>query len=67
MQKLEIPEELREGQGFRTIIFGEVVLAHIKDECWVEGRVEPSLLRAVGRVGRDIYCRTGDVFVVKHP
>jgi len=62
---LEIPEELREGQGLRAIIFGEVVLAHIKDELWVEGKVEPSRLRAVGRVGRDIYCRTRDIFEMK--
>ncbi len=67
VQKLEILEELREGQGLRAIIFGEVVLAHIKDEVWVEGKVEPSLLRAVGRLGQDIYCRTGDVFVMKRP
>jgi flavin reductase (DIM6/NTAB) family NADH-FMN oxidoreductase RutF len=65
VQKLELPEELREGQGLRAIIFGEVVLAHIKDELWVEGKIEPSLLRAGGRVGKDTYCRTGDVFEIK--
>ena len=66
VQKLEMLEELREGQGLRAIIFGEVVLAHIKDELWIDGKVEPSRLRAVGRVGKDTYCRTGDIFVMKH-
>ena len=42
VQKLEMLEELREGEGLRAIIFGEVVLAHIKDEVWVEGKVEAS-------------------------
>ena len=67
VQKLEILEELREGQGLRAIVFGEVILAHIRDELWVEGKVEPSLLRAVGRVGKEAYCRTSDVFMVKSP
>ena len=65
VQKLEMPEELREGRGLRAIIFGEVVLVHIKDDVWVEGKVDLSRLRAVGRVGKDTYCRTGDVFEMK--
>ena len=65
VQKLEMLEEQREGQGFRAIVFGEVVVAHIKDELWVEGKVEPSQLRAVGRLGKDTYCRTGDFFEMK--
>lgn len=65
VQKLEMLEELRDGQGLRAIIFGEVVLAHIKDEVWVEGKIEPSRLRAVGRMGKDTYCRTGDIFEMK--
>lgn len=67
VQKLEMLEELRDGQGLRAIIFGEVILAHIRDELWLEGKVDPSLLRAVGRVGKETYCRTKDVFVVKGP
>lgn len=65
VQKLEIPEELREGRGLRAIIFGEVVLAHIKDDVWVEGKVDPYRLKAVARVGKDTYCRTGDIFEMK--
>lgn len=65
VQKLEIPEELREGRGLRAIIFGEIVLAHIKDDVWVEGKVDPYRLRAVARVGKDTYCRTGDIFEMK--
>ena len=60
-----MPEELREGRGLRAVIFGEVVLAHIKDDVWVEGKVDLFRLRAVGRVGKDTYCRTGDVFEMK--
>ncbi len=65
LQKLEILEERPEGQGLKAIVFGEVVLAHIRDELWVAGNVEPSRLRAVGRVGTDLYCRTEDIFEMK--
>lgn len=67
VQKLEMPEELSEGQGFRAIIFGEVVLAHISEEVWVDGKIEPSRLGAIGRVGKDLYCRTGEIFEMKRP
>jgi len=61
MQKLE----LGEGQNLRGVIFGEVVLAHVKDELWVDGNIEPSRLRAVGRLGGGIYCPTRDIFKMK--
>lgn len=54
-----------EGKGLRGIVFGEVVVAHIKDELWVDGKIEPSLLKAVGRLAEGIYCRTGDIFEMK--
>ena len=54
--------KLGEGAGQRDIIFGEVVWAHVRDELWVDGKIEPSRLGAVGRLGTGIYCRTGDIF-----
>jgi len=57
--------ELGEGQNLRGVVFGEVVLAHIKDELWATGKIQPSKLRAVGRLGSGIYCRTSDIFEVK--
>jgi len=67
VQKLEVLEQLQEGQGLRAIVFGEVVLAHIKDEVWVRGKIDPSKLGAVGRVGKDLYCRTGEIFELRRP
>lgn len=49
-------------QNPRNIIFGEVLLAHVKDEVWVDGKIEPSRFKAVGRIGSGIYCRTADTF-----
>jgi len=54
--------ELGEGENRRGVVFGEVVLAHVKDELWVDDKIQPSRLKAVGRVGGGIYCRTSDIF-----
>lgn len=64
VQKLELVEE---GNGLRAVVFGEVVQMHVRDEVLVNGEIDPSRLKAVGRLGRSIYCRTGDVFEVKRP
>ena len=61
MQKLEILEERKEGVGLTAIIFGLVVLAHIKDEVLVEGIVEPSRLQLIARVGKDKYCNSPQI------
>lgn len=54
--------ELGEGENLRGVVFAEVVLVHVKDELWVDGKIEPSRLRAVGRLGTGTYCRTSDIF-----
>ncbi len=54
--------EFGEGGNLKNIIFGEMVLAHVKDGLLVDGKIEPSRLKAVGRIGGGVYCRTGDIF-----
>ena len=53
---------LGEGENLRWIIFGEVVLVHLKDEVWGSQEIDPAALRVVGRLGNGIYCRTTDIF-----
>ncbi len=65
VQKLELVEELREGKGLRAIVFGEVILAHVKDDVWVNGQIDPSRLGAVGRLGADMYIGTKGIFSLK--
>ncbi len=57
--------EFGEGENRRGVIFGEVILAHVRDELWDAGKIQPSRLRTVGRVGGGIYCRTSDIFEMK--
>jgi flavin reductase (DIM6/NTAB) family NADH-FMN oxidoreductase RutF len=64
VQKLELLEEYKEGQGLRAVIFGEVVLAHIKDEVWADGKIDARRLKAIGRVGTDLYSKPGEILEV---
>lgn len=50
-----------------NFIFGEVLLAHIKDEFYVGDHISAPKLRAIGRLGTEPYpyCRTRDVFDTK--
>ena len=50
-----------------SFIIGEVVQFHIKDELWVNGEIQMSKLKAIGRLGGVIYCRTGDTFEMQRP
>jgi flavin reductase (DIM6/NTAB) family NADH-FMN oxidoreductase RutF len=53
--------------GINNFVIGEVVRVHVKDELWVDGEIQSSRLRAIGRMGGDLYCRTTDVFEMKRP
>ncbi len=57
--------DLGEGPSLRNLLFGEVVLIHVNDEVWVKDKIDPAQLRAVGRLGDGIYCRTGDIFEMR--
>ena len=67
-----ILEEIRtygdEG-GAGSLVVGRVVLMHldpaVRDP--VDGRVLPDLLRAVGRMGGSLWCRTLDIFSLERP
>jgi flavin reductase (DIM6/NTAB) family NADH-FMN oxidoreductase RutF len=49
------------------LVIGEIVLIHIKDDLYVNGEVQASKLKAIGRLGGDSYCRTTDIFEMKRP
>lgn len=55
--------------GAGSLIIGRVVLMHLDPEVRdpVEGRVLPERLRAVGRMGGSLWCRTRDTFPLARP
>ncbi len=54
--------EFGESPKQNSVIIGEVVQVHIKDELYVNGQVQMSALNALGRLGGNLYCRTTDIF-----
>ena len=48
-----------------SFIIGEVVRVHVKDEIWVNGQIEMAKLRAIGRLGGQLYCHTADMFEIE--
>jgi flavin reductase (DIM6/NTAB) family NADH-FMN oxidoreductase RutF len=63
--KLVKTVEFGEGPELQSIIFGEVVLAHVKDAILDNGKLDPSKMATVGRVGNGVYCRTNDIIRLK--
>jgi len=65
-------EEIRsygEEGGAGSLVVGRVVLMHIDPDLRdpSDGRVLPEQLRAVGRMGGSLWCRTQDTFLLERP
>lgn len=50
-----------------SLIIGQVVRAHIKDELYVNKTIDTTGLGALGRMGGELYCRTSDLFELRRP
>ncbi len=53
--------------GNGATIFGEVLLFHVADEVIGNFRIDPRVLKPVGRMGGPQYCRTTDIFDLPRP
>ena len=49
------------GQRPNTLVIGEVVYIHIRDDLVHEGRIDFAKLRPLGRLAGDLYCKMGEV------
>ncbi|HYO60404.1 MAG TPA: flavin reductase family protein [Actinomycetota bacterium] len=55
-------------KGNGHMVFGDVLVAHVDEALFRDGRVDPHLLRPVGRLGGALYTdASGDVFKVPRP
>lgn len=50
-----------------TLVAGEILLFHIRDDLYRDGQIDLKALRAVGRLAGDWYCRVQDLFALKRP
>lgn len=49
------------------LIIGEVILFHVRDEIYSDGRVDPEKLHSVGRLGNPLYAHIKDIFEMNRP
>ncbi len=50
-----------------SLVLGEVIRFHVRDELFNKFRIDPDLLRAIGRMGGPTYTRTADRFDLIRP
>lgn len=49
-----------------SIILGEILIVHIRDDVITQGKIDPLKAKIIARLGDDdLYCRTTDVFKMK--
>lgn len=57
--------EFGDASRYTSIVIGEVIQIHINDDILIDGKIQASKLRAVGRLGGEQFCRTTDIFEMK--
>ncbi|MEE9325179.1 MAG: flavin reductase family protein, partial [Dehalococcoidia bacterium] len=55
------------GGGASTLVLGEAVLAHIRDDLYKDGEIDVRKLKPVGKMEGFMFCRIQDVFEMKPP
>jgi flavin reductase (DIM6/NTAB) family NADH-FMN oxidoreductase RutF len=60
--------QIGEGVDSANLIIGQIVLIHVDDKVLDErGRIDPSRVQTIARLGGSHYCRTTDLFEMKRP
>jgi flavin reductase (DIM6/NTAB) family NADH-FMN oxidoreductase RutF len=59
--------EFGEFPRLNSFVIGEVLQVHVRDAFCGKGGIQSAALKAIGRMGGDLYCRTNDVFEMKRP
>ncbi|RMF88587.1 MAG: flavin reductase family protein [Nitrospinota bacterium] len=55
------------GNGPHSLVLGEIVYFHIRDDLYREGRIDMYTLHPVGRLAGHLYTRVHDIFEMKRP
>jgi flavin reductase (DIM6/NTAB) family NADH-FMN oxidoreductase RutF len=53
--------------GDGSVVFGEVVYAHIAEDVWAGGRIDVRALDPLARLGGSSYAKLGEVFSMRRP
>ncbi len=55
-------------KGNGHMVFGDVLLAHVDEAVWRDGRIDPALLKPVARLGGSLYADASEgLFSIKRP
>ena len=54
-------------EGGGSIVLGEVLRFHVREDMMQDFKIDPDKLRAIGRMGGPTYCRTRDRFDLQRP
>lgn len=55
------------GHGPHSLVLGEIVYFHIRDDLYKEGRIDMYKLHPVGRLAGHLYTHVHDIFEMKRP
>jgi flavin reductase (DIM6/NTAB) family NADH-FMN oxidoreductase RutF len=65
--ELEQILQFGDGPGGGFLVLGKVVRMHVRDDVYVDGKINPDALAAVGRMAGNDYARTRDRFALSRP
>lgn len=66
--QLETITRLGDAPGVANVVFGRILCAQVQDSVLNgEGRIDPTKLNLIGRMGGDDYCHTTDQFSMDRP
>lgn len=64
---LHLVEIGKKEKGAGTVVIGEVVYVHVREDIYQDGKIILSELKPVGRLGGTEYCRITDLFSLERP
>jgi flavin reductase (DIM6/NTAB) family NADH-FMN oxidoreductase RutF len=59
--------EIGNKPGAGTVVIGEVVYFHVREDIYEDGKITLNKLKPVGRLGGTEYCRVTDIFSLPRP
>lgn len=62
-----VTQVLELGRSRHSLVIGEVVLVHVRDDLYRDGTIDVARLRPVARLAGNEYCRLGEVFELDRP
>jgi flavin reductase (DIM6/NTAB) family NADH-FMN oxidoreductase RutF len=55
------------GRGPHSLVLGEIVYFHVRDDLYHNGRIDQHALRPVGRLAGQLYTHVHDIFEMIRP